>query len=218
MPDDRSFRRVDGLDRIRSNRAARIAWAISAGVGLAIIVLVSNDGLMEIAGAQTVKPKQTAAVPAMPSNVEETYDAWRVVCRQVTPKDAEGPPAAQRQCSVVQQQYDESSKQRVLAIEFQQPTPDKLDGVAVLPFGLALERGVTLQIDSTPLVVTARYRTCLPAGCLVPLSLDSKLIAAFRKGQTLVLTLDADDGKSLNLKVPLKGLVPAIDRAIALGR
>ncbi|WP_228141829.1 invasion associated locus B family protein, partial [Acinetobacter baumannii] len=74
----------------------------------------------------------------------------------------------------MQQQYDESSKQRVLAIEVQQPTPDKRDGVAVLPFGLALERGVTWQIDSTPLVVTARYRTCLPAGCLVPLSLDSK--------------------------------------------
>ena len=52
----------------------------------------------------------------------------------------------------------------------------------VLPFGLALDHGVVLQVDDGAPGPVLRFRTCLPAGCVVPLSSDAKLVAAARKG------------------------------------
>lgn len=103
-------------------------------------------------------------------------------------------------------------------MELHRPTADRADGVLILPFGVALAQGVTLQLDGAPPVGPLRFRTCLPVGCVAPIAFDARFIAFLRKGQTLALTMAAEDGKALTIKLPLKGLGAAIDRAVALSR
>lgn len=53
-------------------------------------------------------------------------------------------------------------------------TEDNTDGslasTLILPFGLLLEAGATLQDDDGQPLEPLRFSTCLPAGCVVPLS------------------------------------------------
>jgi invasion protein IalB len=159
------------------------------------------------ASAQAPAPPGNAVLPGGANSVQETYDDWRVAC---TLQDGA------KHCGLSQQQFDNQSKQRVLAIEFTAPVADKIEGALILPFGLALERGVVLQVDDGPAGPVQHFRTCLPAGCLVPLSFDAKLIAAARKGTALKLKASADGGKDIALSISLKGFSPALDRTAAL--
>jgi invasion protein IalB len=103
----------------------------------------------------------------------------------------------------------------VLAIELV-PADDRLEGVALLPFGLALDSGVKLQIDDTPAGPPRSFRTCVPAGCLLPLSLDAHTAAMLRSGTTLKAKVVIDGGADTVLAVSLKGLSSALDRTAAL--
>ncbi|MBT9292927.1 invasion associated locus B family protein [Hyphomicrobiaceae bacterium 22] len=153
-----------------------------------------------------------------PSTIEETYDGWRVICLQ-EPAPASGRAGpGPRRCSVVLQQFDGTTRQRILAIELRLSGGEKTEGTAILPFGLVIERGVDLQPEAAPPLSTAKFRTCLPGGCVVPLSLDAKAVATLRKAQTLNLTAEAASGGNVILKVALKGFGPAFDRAMALAR
>ena len=156
-------------------------------------------------GAQT--PSQ---LPGGASSLQETFDNWTVACVQ---------QAAAKRCSLSQQQNDAQSHQRVLAIEFMAPAADQLEGTLVLPFGLALDHGVTLQIDDGPASPSQKFRTCLPVGCLVPFAFDAKTIATLRKGANLkVAALAAGDGKEANFTISLKGFPAALDRTAALAK
>jgi len=155
---------------------------------------------------------------ATPSTIEETYDGWRVICLQ-EPAPAPGRVGpGPRRCSVVLQQFDGTTRQRILAIELRLSGAEKTEGTAILPFGLVIERGVDLQPEAAAPLATAKFRTCLPGGCVVPLSLDAKAVATLRKAQSLNLTAEAASGGNVVLKVALKGFGPAVDRAMALAR
>jgi invasion protein IalB len=93
-----------------------------------------------------------------------------------------------------------------------------VDGALVLPFGLALDRGVTLQVDDAPAGPALRFRTCLPAGCVVPLSFDARLVAALRKGAALKINAAADNGKDAVFTISLKGFPAALDRTAVLAK
>jgi invasion protein IalB len=112
---------------------------------------------------------QTTALPGGASSVQETFESWTVACVM---------DGAAKRCDLTQQQTDQQSRQRVLAIELSAATTDKVDGALVLPFGLAPDRGVTLHVDDAPAGPILSFRTCLPAGCVVPLSFDARLLAA----------------------------------------
>jgi invasion protein IalB len=85
-------------------------------------------------------------------------------------------------------------------------------GNLVLPFGLLLDAGVALQIDDGQPRDPLRFSTCLPAGCLVPLSFDAETVAALRAGTALRIKAQDTDKKEVTLSVSLKGLAAALDR------
>ncbi|TPM30024.1 invasion associated locus B family protein [Mesorhizobium sp. B2-3-4] len=56
-----------------------------------------------------------------------------------------------------------------------------------------------------------RFSTCVPAGCIVPLTLDQGTVAALRAASVQEIEVKSVDQKEVPLSVSLKGLAPALD-------
>lgn len=147
--------------------------------------------------------------PGDASSLQEMHGDWRVACAQQN---------GRKVCALSQQQTDKDTHQLLLAIEVSPPATDKAEGTLILPFGLALDRPVTLQIDEAAAGPTLSFRTCLPVGCLVRLSFDPITVALLRKGTTLSVTATADGGQGAVFKISLNGFSSALDRAAALAK
>lgn len=62
-----------------------------------------------------------------------------------------------------------------------------------------------------------RFRTCVPAGCVVPLSFDSDRVTALGKGTALKIKISsADTSQGVSFTISLKGFAAALDRIKAL--
>lgn len=151
---------------------------------------------------------QTAGLPGGASSLNETYKDWTVACvRHGTTK----------RCVLSQAQKQRNGR-RVLAIELNAPAGNAVSGTLVLPFGLALDSGVTFQIDEKPAMQPVRFRTCLPTGCLVNVTFDAATLAALRAGAVLKARTIADGGAATPFSISLQGFGTALDRAAALAR
>jgi invasion protein IalB len=169
----------------------------------------------ETSALKTPTPTVPASAPGAASQgtlpngataLSETYSDWQVIC------------ALQdniRRCVAKQEQVNQQSHQMVLAVELT-PVDDKVEGVALLPFGLALDSGVTLQIDDSPATTPLRFKTCVPGGCVVALSFDSRALPALRAGTTMKAKVMIEGGTEATLNISLKGLPAALDRTAAL--
>ena len=71
-------------------------------------------------GAGSAQAQSGPATPSspQPSSLQETYDDWLVVCRTLADR--------KRQCSMVQNQVDGKTKQRVLTLELAAGTAERL--------------------------------------------------------------------------------------------
>ncbi|MBN9333197.1 invasion associated locus B family protein [Devosia sp.] len=160
-------------------------------------------------------PAQAQSVPAptLPggaSSIQETYQDWQVVCAIVN--DA-------KRCAMSQQQVRQDSNQVLLTAEFYAAAQEEtVSGTLVLPFGLQLASGVTLQIDDAATIPPLVFSTCLPAGCLVPFTLDGQTVAAARAGKTLNLQAASITGQPVALPVSLAGFSKAQDRLNELSK
>jgi invasion protein IalB len=105
----------------------------------------------------------------------------------------------------------------VLAVELQ-PRGDRAEGLLVLPFGLAIDKGVSIKIGEAEIGPALRFKTCLPQGCIVPLSFDAKAMALLRKGTVLSLGALGDGDQPVPFSISLGGFVPAFDRAATLAK
>jgi len=85
-----------------------------------------------------------------------------------------------------------------------------------MPFGLRLGAGVTLQIDDGEPTAPLAFSTCLPGGCLVPITTDEGVTNLLRQGETLRLTAQLLDGRSVLFTVSLNGFAAALDRMQAI--
>lgn len=144
-----------------------------------------------------------------PSTLRETYQDWTVNC-------ARGETG--QTCVMSQQQRHRESGQLVLAVELAAGENGAVAGSIVLPFGLRLAEGVVLQDDDKSAWLAARFSTCLPVGCLVPLALEPDSLGRLRAGNALNLEATTnDDGAKVNFSISLKGFAAAHDRLKALG-
>jgi invasion protein IalB len=165
----------------------------------------------EVAQAQAGGQNAAAAASSLPggaSSLNETYKDWRVACTQ------EG---TAKRCVLSQVQAQQNG-QRVLAIELNAPSVNAVAGTLVLPFGLAFDTGVAFQIDDKPTMQPIRFRTCLPAGCLVSLSFDAPTIVGLRAGTMLKVKATADGGAAAPFSISLQGFGTAMDRVVALAK
>lgn len=144
----------------------------------------------------------TTSLPGGASALNETYQDWLVSCAT---RDSA------KRCALSQNQVQQNG-QRVLAIELNSPVADVVEAILVLPFGLALEQGVTLSIDDQPLPLALRFRTCLPAGCIAPVSFDLSTLKALKAGAVLGVATVADGNQPQLFSISLKGFAAALDR------
>lgn len=159
-------------------------------------------------GSGCAVAQETVSLPGGATALNETHGDWIVHCEVVQQKIG---------CALQQEQADSNSKQRILVIELA-PEDGKLRGTLVLPFGLALERGVTLQIDNAAPMPELRFRTCLPAGCLVNVSFEAPMVAAMAQATALKVNTIADNGAEAPFSISLKGFASALDRTITLAQ
>lgn len=160
------------------------------------------------AQAQAQDPSQkTVALPGGASALNETFQDWQVTCAS---------PQGTKRCAVSQQQTDSKTQQRVLAVELQ-PHGEAAEGMLILPFGLDLDKGITLKAGETQIGSTLRFKTCLPQGCIAALSFDQKTLELLHKAPSVTVSVSSGDtGQVLSLQVSLKGFAPALNRAAAL--
>jgi invasion protein IalB len=151
-------------------------------------------------------------LPGGATSLKESHGDWTVTCAVEAHNEKKT-----KACALSQTQADSKSRQRVLAIELH-PKEAAVEGTLILPFGLALDQGVSLQIDDGAVSPPSRFRTCLLAGCLVTIGFDAKMLAALRKATVLRARGTADGGKEVLFTISLKGFGGALDRAIALAK
>lgn len=159
----------------------------------------------EVAQAKT---GGNSTLPGGASSLNETYKDWRVACVQ---------QAKATRCVLSQVQVQQNG-QRVLAIELNAPMTTTVSGTLILPFGLALDSGITFQIDEKPAMQSARFRTCIPGGCLVNVSFDAATLVALRAGAALKVKATSDGGAFAPFSISLEGFGTALDRVAALSR
>lgn len=137
------------------------------------------------------------------SAITETHGNWIVNCQVVGNAKA---------CSASHQQFD-SNNQRIFAVELA-PLGQEASGNAALPFGLALQRGVTLSVDGAAVGETRLFfSTCMIGGCLVPLAFDEATLATLKGGAVLrIKGVALDSEREIEFSVPLSGFASALAR------
>ena len=176
---------------------------VAAICGLAFALATSSASLAQDAGTEA--DANAAGLPGGASSLTETHGDWTVACR-LGQQDEQ----TIRLCALSQQQSNQQG-QRVLAVELR-PADDGAGGVMILPFGLVLAQGVTLRIDESEAGEPLPFSTCLPAGCIVPISFDAARIEALSQGTTLAVTATATNGGETNLAISLAGFTSALNR------
>ena len=182
----------------------------------AIVAALLMAANMEMTMAQAQTQVQTQAqqapstLPGGASSLNETYQDWTVVCTS----GEQG-----RICVMSQQQRKSDTGQLVLAAELGAVPGGEVRGSLVLPFGLRLADGLTLQIDDGPASQPLPFSTCLPAGCIVQVSFDAATVKALRAAAAVKLVAKAHDGGGdVLLGLSLKGFSAAHDRAVSLSQ
>lgn len=143
-------------------------------------------------------------LPKGATTLREEYGSWQVIC------------AAKDQtthCVMQQTQIDAKSQQRVLTIELGGVDNGVLSGGMVMPFGLDLQKGISIGFANGEPQQVFQFSTCLPAGCIVPVEFGKEDIAALRENATLEISATANSDKSpIKFPVSLEGFAAALDR------
>jgi invasion protein IalB len=167
-----------------------------------------ESGVKAQPASQQAPGTPPATLPGGASQIQETHGDWRVNCQRTK----------EVTCVVAQQQADKDTRQLVLGTELKALSTEKAEGTLVLPFGLAVSQPVTLQVDESP-GTKLTFRTCVPVGCLVPLTFEGAALSALRKGTVLAVKANASDGvQEAGFRISLNGLSGALERALALGK
>ncbi|GJE40744.1 invasion associated locus B family protein [Methylobacterium persicinum] len=159
--------------------------------------------------AQPPAPAPSASAwPPGATSVSESYGDWTVSCVR---------PEAQTNCIVVQSQGDSKTGRRKFGFELSAPKDGRAEGVILMPFGMAIDPGVSFKLDEQALGKGAPYSTCTGEGCLVPISFPTLATDGMRTAKTLTITgQKSGNNEPATIVVPLVGFPQAFDRAVAL--
>jgi invasion protein IalB len=167
-----------------------------------------------LAATATSALAQAASFPGGASSLRETYEDWTVNCVVQQDQDKH----SVKICVISQEQIDDRTKQHVLAIQLWPGTAkEPAKSTVVLPFGLNVQKDITLQFDDGAVAATRRINTCEPIGCLLDVPVDSAMLAALGRSKALKIGAAANDGgQQVNFGISLKGFSKAYARASEL--
>ena len=159
---------------------------------------VLQTTLPALAAALSLAAVASAApLPNGMTSLSETYGDWVVACQMQNNAP---------RCQMSQTQTEPKTQQLFMAMEVRRNGDGTMAATLLMPFGLALKNGVTLQVDDARQMVNAEFSTCLPNGCLVPVSIDQPTMQALQTAKTLnVSAVAAQENKPFSAKVSLNG-------------
>ena len=158
--------------------------------------------------AFTAGSANAASLPAGVTSLSETYGDWVVACQTQN-----GAP----RCQMTQTQTDQKTQQLYMAMEVRRGDDSAMAATLLMPFGLSLKSGVALQVDDSKQGMKAEFSTCLPNGCLAPISIDETIAQTILLGKSLNLSaVTAGENKPFSAKVSLNGFPQAWARLVAL--
>jgi invasion protein IalB len=179
-------------------------------LGATLALAVSPAAAQQSYSAPALAQVAADRLPGGASSLQETYESWTVSCRIVEGRKA---------CSLSQVRGNQQTGQRSFAIDLQPPRDGKTSGTLVLPFGLALSAGVKLTLDDKPLGQTIPFSTCVPNGCLAPVSFPTAATDALKKAKTLTITATPSGGSEpVTFTLALDGFTPAFARIAELAK
>ncbi|MDJ1157026.1 invasion associated locus B family protein [Chelatococcus sp. SYSU_G07232] len=153
-------------------------------------------------------PAFAAPLPGGAGSLVETYQDWVVACQAQNNVTT---------CVMRQVQSNAQTGQHVLTAEFRNAADGKLEGVLLMPFGLALAQGAAAKIDENATGLTLSFSTCMPQGCIAPVSVDAATAGKLRSGTTLNVSAAAlNPPQPVRFKVSLKGFSSALSRIVEL--
>lgn len=183
---------------------------------LSLFALIAGSGSPAVAGS--AQPGQVASKPApsapasasatQPQPSVEAFQDWQLVCSG---------EAAGRHCVIAQQQLDKPGGQQLLAIQLM-TEKGGLKGALILPFGIALRQGATLQPDGQTASAPIAFETCLPAGCLLPLDLDPQAVTRWQGAPSIVVRVNSASGGTVQFALSMKGFREAYARLVSQQR
>ncbi|CCV05378.1 conserved exported hypothetical protein [Mesorhizobium metallidurans STM 2683] len=184
----------------------------AAMLGIACIVGFPVATAAAQTKADKAAPVEGAAkAPQLPggaSALSETHGDWTVNCQIA---------GINKACSLSHQQFNKQSGQRLLAIELATKTAEQANGTLALPFGLALAKGINLEIDDKKLEGSLQFSTCQAVGCLVPVAFDAKITPLLKAATTLkVNAVAVDTGQPVSFSISLAGFSGALARTAEL--
>lgn len=139
---------------------------------------------------------------------EQNEEPWIVRCNDQEDVKLDN---KRGKCEIFQRLSLKDTGQRVveLAIGF----PDDKDaarGIFILPLGILLQPGVTMQIDDNPpLKFAVRY--CVPNGCIAYVNMNDAVLDMLKKGDKANVVVKQSDGEDITLPIILKGIAKALD-------
>jgi invasion protein IalB len=156
-------------------------------------------------------PPQGQAAPAEGTITERQFKDWTVRCG----RHAEQGPEV---CEMQQQQTDNEGRTVMAVAVGQVPGSSDLGLLVVLPLGILLPAGVTLQIDSgaeMPLQVDR----CERQGCRIEMLLETDLMTRLKAGSQAKVFFEAFDpqGERRRLGIPLSllGFSAALNEVVS---
>lgn len=178
------------------------ASAILAGVG---VLLPSAPAVAQKAPAGT-------GLPGGATSLSEGHGDWTVTC-QASP--AAGDRPARKACALSQRQVNQQG-QIVFTVELRPTADGGAGGVLLLPFGVSVRDDVVLKVDGAAVGKPLAFSTCLPAGCIVPLTLGSGAVAALKGGKAATITAPTVGAAPVELNLVLNGFGGALARVSEL--
>jgi invasion protein IalB len=160
--------------------------------------------------AVTLAAAQEPNLPGGAASLREAHGDWTVACA-IQAQDGK----KTKLCVLMQEQSAKDTRQRVVAIELR-PAAGGVKGTLILPFGLALDKGVAYQLDEGQPGGVQRFRTCLSAGCLIAIDFDARLVNSLKTAKVLKIKATADGGQDTAFSISLNGFPGALDRTAAL--
>ncbi|MET3589674.1 invasion protein IalB [Bartonella silvatica] len=178
-----------------------------------LIIVSALLSISSVAFASDSKPAATkataATLPNGASSLTETYGLWTINC---------GIQGGKKVCLMHRQEVNDQGR-TVVAMTVNLNADGAVSGNLIVPFGILVSKPVRLQVDEGKAVIETGIRTCVPAGCVVPIAFDKSYVAALRAGKHLKLAMTiADLGEPpLNdLFVQLNGFSNALNRLTVL--